>query len=122
MLVQALEGASMRGERPRAARYSFVAKVNVIDLDSGSQAQESIQNLSLYGCQIAPRTPAPVGTKVRVQIFHNGEAFEAQGRVVNVQPFGAAGIVFTNVSERHQQVLDKWVAELRNKKLQHQNV
>jgi len=111
----------MRGERPRAARYSFVARVNVIDLDSGQQVQESIQNLSLYGCQIVPRTPTPIGTKVRVQIFHNGEAFEAQGRVVNIQPLGAAGIVFTNVSERHQQLLDKWVAELRSKKLQHQD-
>ena len=112
----------MRGERPRAARYSFVAKITVTDLDSGYQAQESTQNLSLYGCKFAPRTPTPIGTRIRVQIFHDGDAFEAQARVVNAQPFGAAGIAFTNVSERDQEVLDKWVAELRSKQSQRQSV
>jgi hypothetical protein len=103
----------MRGERPRAARYSFVACITLTNLDSGYQTRESTRNLSLFGCQVAPGSSAPLGTRVRVQIIHKGDAFEAQGRVVNVQPSGAAGIVFTDVSERHQRVLDKWVAALR---------
>ena len=107
----------MRIERPRAARYTFVASVTVTDLESGSQTLENTQNLSLFGCQITARIPTSVGTRVRVQIFYNRGAFEAQGRVVNIQSFGAAGITFTHISERHQQVLDKWIAELRKKAL-----
>ena len=104
----------MRVERPRAARYPFVTSVTLTNLESGHQSQENTWNLSLYGCQVMPGTFARIGTRVRVQIFRNGDTFEAQGRVTDVRSLMGLGIAFTKVEERHQLVLDKWVAELRN--------
>ena len=108
----------MRAERPRAARYHFIATVTVTDLDSGHQSQENTWNLSLYGCQVMPGSSVRTGTRVRVHIIHNGEAFEALGLVANVRPLMGIGILFTKVEDHHQQVLDRWLAALRNKRLQ----
>ena len=108
----------MRAERPRAARYHFIATVSVTDLDTGYQTQENTWNLSLYGCQVMPGNSVRTGTRVRVQIVHNGEAFEALGLVANVRALIGVGILFTKVEDHHQQVLDRWLAALRNNKSQ----
>jgi hypothetical protein len=106
----------MRPERPRAARYSFVASVVLTDLESGHKTTEKIGDLSLFGCHLIPGNTSPAGTRVRLQINHNGEVFEAHGRVANVRPvFAGMGIVFTKVEERHQQVLERWLGELRKR-------
>jgi hypothetical protein len=104
----------MRVERPRAARYVFVAPATLTDLESSQQSQESTWDLSLFGCQVMPGSSSRIGARVRVQIFHNGTSFEALGRVTNVRPLMGAGIVFTKIEEKHQAVLDQWLAAARN--------
>jgi len=104
----------MKVERPRAARYSFAASVILTDLESGHQTQATTWDLSLFGCHVVPGNPTPVGTRVRVQIIHDGEVFEAQGRVMNARPITGVGIAFVRVEERYQSILDKWLAALRN--------
>lgn len=106
----------MKVERPRAARYVFVASVMMTDLESGHQTHESTWDLSLYGCQVMPGTSVRIGARVRVQIKHNGDAFEATGRVTNVRPLMGAGVVFTKIEENQQLILDKWLSEVRNHK------
>lgn len=110
----------MRSKRPRAARYPFVAAATLTDIESGRQTQESICDLSLFGCQVFPGNSTPAGTRVRIQIIHNGEAFEAWGRVTHVRSVAGVGIVFTKVEDRCQLVLDKWVAVLRDKSMARQ--
>jgi len=106
----------MKVERPRAARYHFIVAVTLTDLESGQQTQGTTWNLSLFGCQVMPGDFTRVGARVRIQIVHNGEAFEAQGRVTNLRPLMGAGIVFTKVEEPYQLILDKWLSALRDKK------
>ena len=108
----------MKVERPRAARYHFVVSAILTDLQSGQQSKGTTWNLSLFGCQVMPGNIARVGARIKIQIVYNGDAFEAQGRVMNLRPFTGAGIVFTHIEDRHQLVLDKWVAALRNKSSQ----
>jgi hypothetical protein len=106
---------SMKVERPRAARYHFIVAATVTDLESGQQTQGTTWDVSLFGCQVMPGDFTRVGARVRVKIIHGGESFEAQGRVTNLRPRMGAGIVFTKVEEHHHLILDKWLAELRDK-------
>lgn len=110
----------MRVERPRAARYTFVASVILTDLELGHQTQGTTWNLSVYGCQVMPGNSTRIGARVRVRMIHCGETFEAQGRVTNLRPPMGAGIVFTKVEEHYQLVLDKWLAALREEKSEKQ--
>ena len=104
----------MKVQRPRATRYVFVAAAVLTDLESGEQSQGSTWDLSLFGCQVMPGTSARIGAKVRVQIVHGGATFEALGRVTNVRPLMGAGVAFTKIEEKHQLVLDQWLAAARN--------
>ena len=112
----------MKFKRPRAPRYPFVALATLTDLESGLQTQESTCDLSLFGCQVVPGNSTPAGTRVRIRIVHNGESFEALGRVTNVRKATGVGIVFTKVEDLCRLVLDKWIAVLRDKKMARQIV
>ncbi len=109
-----------RDLRPRAARYSFVANVTLTELESGRQSREQTWDLSLFGCHVVPGNCAPTGARVRVQIIHDGDVFEAQGAVMNSRPITGVGIAFMKVEEEHRQILDKWIAALRDKKSEDQ--
>src|SRR6516164_1539942 len=100
--------------RPRATRYPFRASVVLIDLESGRTTVEKTGNLSLFGCLVVPGDVSPLGTRVRLQITHNGQAFEALGRVANTRPVEGIGIAFIKVEDHHQLVLEKWLAGLRS--------
>lgn len=110
-----------RVERPRAARYPFVTRIELTDLESDRKTMEKTTDLSLFGCHVVPGNSLPTGTRIRLQITHRGKIFEALGRVTNVRPIAGIGIVFTKVEERDQLILEQWVAELRDKKLQANN-
>jgi hypothetical protein len=106
----------MRVERPRAARYRFTVSVILTDLESGQQTRGTTWDLSLLGCQVMTGNFARIGARIRVQIIHRGEAFEAQGRVMNFRPLMGVGIGFTSIEEHHHLILDKWLAALRESK------
>jgi hypothetical protein len=55
------------------------------------------------------------GTKVRIKIAHGGASFVALGRVAYSKTSGRMGIVFTGVEKTDQSVLDKWIADLRDR-------
>jgi hypothetical protein len=101
--------------RPRAARYSFIASIELTDLESDHKTVEKTMDLSLFGCHVVPGNSSPTGKRLRLQITHNGEVFEAVGRVANVRPTMGIGIVFTKIELHQQVVLEKWLAELRKK-------
>jgi hypothetical protein len=106
----------MRAERPRAARYPFLANVTLTDLESGYTVVAKTRDLSLFGCRLVLRNSTPAGTRVRLQITYKGDVFEAFGRVANAGPSEGLGIVFTKIEERHQSILEKWIVELRIRK------
>ncbi len=109
----------MRPERPRAPRYPIVASIELTDVQSESQTRQQISDLNLFGCHVNTERPLPRGTKVRIRIVHRGANFVALGRVVYVQPNLGMGIVFTSVGQYDQLVLEKWIAELRDKQERH---
>ena len=105
----------MQVERPRARRYSFIASIELTDLQSETQTREQTSDLSLFGCRVDTVKPLVPGTKVRIKISHRGEHFEALGKVAYAQPNAGMGIVFTRIELNDQVILDNWIAEPRDK-------
>jgi hypothetical protein len=85
------------GRTSTAARYPFVASVTLIDLESDHKTVETTRDLSLFGCHVVPGNFWTTGTRLRLQVIHKGEVFEALGRAVNARPTLGIGIVFTRV-------------------------
>ena len=105
----------MRNERsPRARRYSFVAVVELTDIQSEAQIQARTSDLSLYGCCVEARKPFPRGTKVSMRITHRSANFVALGKVSYTKSEGEMGIVFTRIEPNNQLILEKWVEESRD--------
>jgi hypothetical protein len=104
----------MRPKRPRAARYPFKAPVVLTNLDTDQTSRHSTKDLSLFGCHIVPGTCTPAETPVRIKIAYKSHLFEAFGRLTDLRKNGGAGIAFTKIEQRHQWILDEWIAELRN--------
>jgi PilZ domain len=101
-------------EKPRARRYPLVATIDLTDVDSEAAIRGQITDLSLFGCHVNTPSPWPTGTKIRLRIAHRGAVFAALGYVANVQPKRGIGVVFSNVEQKDQLVLEKWLAELRD--------
>jgi len=101
-------------ERHRARRYSFHASIELTDLQSETLIREQTSDLSLFGCHVNTRKPLPPETRVRINIFHRSENFEALGKVIYARQNAGMGIFFTRIEPNGQSVLDKWIAELRH--------
>jgi len=101
-------------ERHCARRYSFHASIELTDLQSETLIREQTSDLSLFGCHVNTRKPLPPETRVRINIFHRSENFEALGKVIYARQNAGMGIFFTRIEPNGQTVLDKWIAELRH--------
>ncbi len=106
---------------PRARRYSFVATIELTDMQSEAKIQERTSDLSLFGCRVSlfgcrveTHKPFPTGAKVRIRIPHRSANFVALGRVSYTTSDGAMGIAFTQIEPTNQLILEKWVEELRD--------
>src|SRR5947199_8096839 len=97
----------------RARRYSCRASIELTDLQSETQTKEQTSDLSLFGCHVDTLKPLPPETKVRIEISHRSENFEARGKVTSARSNAGMGILFTRIEQHDQSVLDKWIAELR---------
>jgi len=93
----------------RARRLSFVASVEVTELDSEKPLSAHTKNLSLLGCFVETPTPLLEGTKVRLRISHRGANFVAIGRVAFSRPNSGMGIAFLTIEPKSQVVLDLWL-------------
>jgi PilZ domain len=104
----------VRTQRPRARRYDFTANIELTDVQTEDQSKERMTDVSLYGCRVVTSRPISTGTKLMVRITHKGETFAALGTMAYAGRNGEMGIGFTNVGPKDQEILEKWVAELRN--------
>lgn len=102
-----------QSERPRARRYSFVATIEMTDVESEKQIVEQTCDLSLFGCGVTTQDPLPAGTRLLIRIQHAGANFATMGRVAHAGHGTRMGVVFTKIEPNQQLVLEKWVAELR---------
>ena len=104
----------LKPERPRARRYSFVACIELTDVQSETHLKEQTSNLSLFGCRVNSEELLLAGTRVRIRIVHTGASFLATGKIVYALPHAGMGVAFTEVQASHQSVLENWIAQLRD--------
>lgn len=103
----------MQSERPRARRYTFVASIEMTDVESEAQLVEQTCDLSLFGCGVTTQEPLPPGTRILIRIQHSAANFAAMGKVAHAGHGTRMGVVFTKIEPHQQLVLEKWLAELR---------
>lgn len=101
-------------EKPRARRYPFAASIELVEMESGAEVYGQNTDISSFGCQVNVVTPWTVGTKVRLRIVHRGAVLSAQGTVTHMRGRTSLGVAFTQMEEKEQSVLDKWLADLRD--------
>jgi hypothetical protein len=99
-----------KNDSRRRPRYSFVADIEVSELQSEIQIRDRTKALSMCGGGVDTENLFPKGTKVRIKIAHGGSTFEAFGRVAYARPTLGMGIVFTSVEPESDQVLKGWLA------------
>ena len=58
----------------------------------------------------------PAGMRVRVRIVHKAASFVALGKVVYALPNAGMGVVFTEIEPNYQFILEKWIAQLRDRR------
>lgn len=101
-------------EKPRARRYPFAASIELVEMETGAEIHGQTTDISSFGCQANVVCPWVTGSKVRIRIIHRGAVLSATGMLANVRQKGGVGVVFTQMEENQQMVLDRWLAELRD--------
>jgi hypothetical protein len=104
----------MYSERLRMPRHSFVALIDLINIQSDRRLAALTRDLSLSGCSVKTETPFPKDATVRLRIWHTGMNFHAEGKVAYSRTGLGMGIVFTAIEASGMPILDSWLAHLRN--------
>jgi hypothetical protein len=102
-------------DRRYAIRYPFAADVELIDLESGAQASGVTSDISLGGCFICTSKPLPLKSRVRVTLSRKGQSVKGLAVVRIVKPRIGMGIEFIDVEGSCQDVLSKWIDQLRER-------
>lgn len=105
----------MTNERRVGARIPFIAEVVVTDERSSVRMKARTSDLGSAGCYLDMLNPLPLGTKVKVQITHQGATFTGMGTVENFMPNMGIGIKFTEVEDQQREILDRWLAAFNAK-------
>lgn len=100
-------------EHHRAPRHTFVASVELTDVQSEKRVDARTKDVSLFGCFAETTVPLPEGTKVRFRIVWAGSSVAGLGKVAYTRPGSGVGIHFLNVEPSSLPILERWLANLR---------
>jgi PilZ domain len=100
-------------DRRYAIRFPFAADVNLIDMESGTRSDGVTSDLSLGGCFVCTSRPLPVGTRIRIALTRKNQTVEALAVVRIWKPRIGMGIEFIDVEGTHQDVLCRWIDQVR---------
>jgi hypothetical protein len=100
-------------DRRYAIRFPFAADVELIDMESGSRAVGVTSDISMGGCFVCTSKPFPVATRVRISMTRKGQKIDALAVVRILKPRIGMGIEFIDVEGAHQDVLCRWIEQIR---------
>jgi PilZ domain len=110
------KGASQKTtfrDRRYAIRYPFAADAELIDLESGAQANGVTSDISLGGCFICTSKPLALKSRVRITLSRKGQSIEALGLVRIVKARVGMGVEFIDLDKEHVALLSRWIDQLR---------
>ncbi len=102
-------------DRRFAIRYPFAADVELIDLETGTQATGVTSDISLGGCFICTSKPLPLQSRVRMMLSRKGQVVKGLAVVRIVKPRIGMGIEFLDVESFSLGILSRWIDQLRQR-------
>src|SRR6202162_653397 len=105
----ALAGADRRTH----PRYSFIAAVEVVAIESGARIETRVRDLSQQGCYVDTNSALSLGTVTDVRITKGAQLFEARTRVVYSRAGKGMGLMFAAIEPDQLRTLETWLAESR---------
>jgi hypothetical protein len=113
-----LKGASKPVSVPNrryAIRFPFAADVELIDLESGTQASGVTSDISLGGCFVCTSKPLALKARARVVLKRKDQSVQALAVVRIVKPRVGMGLEFIDIEIASRDVLDGWIEQLKKK-------
>jgi hypothetical protein len=108
------EAAGSASEQRDSERRSFIASIELFDLErGGSVLSGRTSDLSSGGCYVDCMSAIPLGSQFRVRIEHSGKILEAVGAVAYSSTCNGFGISFVYMSPQDQRTLNLWLRDLR---------
>jgi PilZ domain len=102
-------------DRRYAIRYPFAADVELIDLETGTQATGVTSDISLGGCFVCTSKPFPLKSRAKVTLSRKGQTVKGLAVVRIVKPRIGMGIEFIDVESAGHDVLSKWIEQMRER-------
>jgi hypothetical protein len=109
---ESFQGATAVAERREAARHSFSATAEVVEMTSGGRVSTRAADLSQKGCYLDTLNPFPTGTKVQVRIRWDDSEFTCAAEVRDSQAGMGMGVAFTDLDDAQRALIESWVARL----------
>jgi hypothetical protein len=102
-------------DRRYSIRYPFAADAQLLNLETGVTTGGISSDLSLGGIFMCASKPFVLGTRVRLTLKRKEQVVEALAVVRIVKPGIGMGIEFLDVKPPFDQVLFRWLEQLRRK-------
>jgi hypothetical protein len=111
-----IKGQSIKAavrDRRYAIRFPFAADVDILDMESGTRAAGVTSDISLGGCFVCTSKPFAVGTRVRITMSRRMQTVEALAVVRILKPRIGMGIEFIDVEGPYNEILRRWMEQVR---------
>ncbi|MDP9147300.1 MAG: PilZ domain-containing protein [Acidobacteriota bacterium] len=102
-------------DRRYSIRYPFAADVELIDMQSGASTTGVSSDISMGGLFVCASKPFPLATRARLTLTRKNQVVHALVVVRIVKPRIGMGIEFLDVEAPSDQVLFRWIEQLRRK-------
>jgi hypothetical protein len=98
-------------ERRSVPRYSLIATAEIIEPISDVRMSGRISEISRKGCYVDLLNTLPRETAIQVRISRDQGTFVATGKIIYVQEGMGMGVLFLDVANDQEKLLDSWLAE-----------
>jgi PilZ domain len=102
-------------DRRYSIRYPYAADAILLDLETGTTASGVTSDLSIAGAFICSSKTFKVGCRVRATLTRKDQVVEALAVIRVLKPRIGMGIEFLDVEAPFDQILFRWVEQLRRK-------
>jgi len=100
-------------DRRYSIRYPFAADVELMDLESGARAKGVTSDISMGVFFMCTSKTLPRSTRIRITLTRKDQKLEALGAIRIIKPRIGMGVEFIDVEPPYDDVLCRWVEELR---------
>ncbi len=102
-------------DRRYSIRYPYAADAILLDLETGTTASGVTSDLSIAGAFICSSKTVRVGCRVRATLTRKDQVVEALAVIRVLKPRIGMGVEFLDVESPFDQILFRWVEQLRRK-------